>query len=31
MQWVLPSRTARHPSAVRDTWWFAQVIGVHQA
>jgi hypothetical protein len=32
MQWVLLSRTARRPSAVRDAWWFAaQVIGVHQA
>jgi hypothetical protein len=31
MQWVLPSRSARRPSAVRDAWWFAQVIGVHQA
>lgn len=31
MQWVLPSRPARRPSAVRDAWWFPQVIGVHQA
>jgi hypothetical protein len=31
MQWVLPSRPARRPSAVRDAWWFAQLIGVHQA
>jgi len=31
MQWVLPSRPARRPSAVRDACWFAQVIGVHQA
>jgi hypothetical protein len=31
MQWVLLSRSARRPSAGRDAWWFAQVIGVHQA
>jgi hypothetical protein len=31
MQWVLPSRSARRPSAVRDAWWFPQVIWVHQA
>jgi len=31
MQWVLPSLSARRPSAVRDAWWFTQVIGVHQA
>jgi hypothetical protein len=31
MQWVLPSRPARRPSAVRDAWRFTQVIGVHQA
>jgi hypothetical protein len=31
MQWVLPSRTARRPSAVRDAGWFAQVIWGHQA
>lgn len=23
MQWVLPSRSARRPSAGRDAWWFA--------
>jgi hypothetical protein len=28
MQWVLPSRSARRPSAVRDAWWFTQVIRV---
>lgn len=31
MQWVLPSRSARRPSAVRDALWFAKVIGFHQA
>jgi hypothetical protein len=31
MQWVLPSRSARRPSAVRDAWWFTHVIWVHQA
>jgi hypothetical protein len=31
MQWVLPSRSARRPLAVREAWWFAQLIGVHQA
>jgi len=31
MQWVLSSRSARRPPAVRDAWWFAQVIGDHQA
>lgn len=31
MQWVLPSRSARRPSAVRDAWRFLQVIWVHQA
>jgi hypothetical protein len=31
MQWVLPSRSARRPSAVRDALWFSQVIWVHQA
>ena len=31
MQWVLPSRSARRPSAVRDALWFPQVIWVHQA
>jgi hypothetical protein len=31
MQWVLTSRSARRPSAVRDACWSAQVIGVHQA
>jgi hypothetical protein len=30
MQWVLRSRSARRPSAVRDAWWFAQVIRGHQ-
>jgi len=28
MQWVLSSRSARRPSAVRDAWWFAKVIWV---
>jgi hypothetical protein len=31
MQWVLPSRSARRPSAVRDAWRFSQVIRGHQA
>jgi hypothetical protein len=31
MQWVLASRPARRPSAVRDAWRFTQVIWVHQA
>lgn len=30
MQWVLPSRSARRPSAVRDALWFPQVIRGHQ-
>jgi hypothetical protein len=30
MQWVLLSRSARRPSAVRDAWWFPQVIRGHQ-
>jgi hypothetical protein len=30
MQWVLPSRSARRPSAVRDAWRFPQVIRGHQ-
>jgi hypothetical protein len=31
MQWVLPSRPARRPSAGRDARRSTQVIGVHQA
>jgi hypothetical protein len=31
MQWVLPSHSARRPSAVRDAWWLTHVIWVHQA
>jgi len=30
MQWVLPSLVARRPSAIRDAWWFAPMIWVHQ-
>jgi hypothetical protein len=31
MQWVLPSLSARRPSAVRDALWFPQVIWAHEA
>jgi len=31
MQWVLPSRSARRPPAVRDAGWFAPGDWVHQA
>lgn len=31
MQWVLPSRSARRPSAVRGALWFLQAICGHPA